>query len=94
MTAKLIIKTRKYLDDDSFMDMVIWLVAPPVRASKHGYKYRLAYVERDVCVIRYDNEAGKGDHKHVGEIEIPTIFSSINKLIQDFKIDIQKHRRR
>lgn len=94
MVVKLIIKTRKYLDDDSFVDMVIRLVSPPIIASQHDYKYRLAYVEHDVCAIRYDNEAGKGDHKHIGEIEIPTIFSSINQLIQDFKIDIQKHRRR
>jgi len=29
----------------------------------------LALVEDPVCVIRYDNEAGKGDHRHIGRVE-------------------------
>jgi hypothetical protein len=37
-----------------------------VRGSRHQYKYRLVLVVNDDCVLRYDNEAGKGDHKHVG----------------------------
>ena len=31
----------------------------PMMAS--GYKYRMALIEAGVCVLRYDNEAGKGD---------------------------------
>jgi hypothetical protein len=29
----------------------------------------LAFVARDICVLRYDNEAGKGDHVHIGNRE-------------------------
>ncbi len=47
------------------MELRIWQVPQPVRASKHGFKYSLAYVEKGVCVLRYDNEAGKGDHIHI-----------------------------
>ena len=38
-----------------------------MRGSTHDYKYALAYVVAGQCVIRYDNEAGKGDHKHFGD---------------------------
>lgn len=54
------------------MELVIWRVPDPVRGSAHGLEYRLALVVDGVCVLRYDNEAGKGDHKHVGEREMPT----------------------
>ena len=44
------------------------------------------------CVLRYDNEAGKGDHKHIGEDEMPYIFTSPEKLIDDFWNDVEKWR--
>jgi predicted transcriptional regulator len=28
------------------------------------------------CVLRYDNEAGKGDHKHIGTFETAYVFES------------------
>lgn len=46
----------------------------------HSLKYRLAYVVEGECVLRYDNEAGKGDHRHVGTNETPYAFVSIDKL--------------
>jgi hypothetical protein len=27
----------------------------------------LAYIANQRCVLRFDNEAGKGDHKHLDE---------------------------
>jgi hypothetical protein len=30
-----------------------------------------------VCVLRYDNEAGKGDHKHIGTVETAYVFESL-----------------
>lgn len=47
--------------------MVIWRVPEAVLVSTHVFKYRLALVENTVCLVRYDNEAGKGDHKHIGD---------------------------
>ncbi len=35
-----------------------------VVGSAHSFKYSLAYVIHGMCVLRYDNEAGKGDHLH------------------------------
>jgi hypothetical protein len=55
-----------------------------VAGSGHAFKYRLAFVVDGVCVLRYDNEAGKGDHKHVGEVETAYTFESPRRLLADF----------
>ena len=49
--------------------MVVWEVPKPKRGSAHSFKYRLALISDGVCMLRYDNEAGKGDHKHIGRRE-------------------------
>jgi Family of unknown function (DUF6516) len=59
-----------------------------VRRSEHVYKYALAYVVDEVCVIRYDNEAGKGDHKHIEDIEISYDFNTPEILLSDFWRDV------
>lgn len=40
-----------------------------------------------VSVFRYDNETGKGDHRHYGEKEDVYLFVSLPDLIEDFKND-------
>jgi len=40
------------------------LEAEPAAASTPKFKYRLAYPMEGVCVLRDDNEVGKGDHRH------------------------------
>jgi len=72
-----------------FADLVIWKVPEPLRGSSHAFKYRLAFVVAGVCVMRYDNEAGKGDHKHIGADEFPYRFEGIVKLIDDFEEDMK-----
>jgi hypothetical protein len=37
-----------------------------------------------LCVLRFDNEAGKGDHFHRGEAEAPYLFTSLERLLADF----------
>jgi hypothetical protein len=63
-----------------------------VRGSSHDLKYALAYVVAGVCVVRYDNEAGKGDHRHVGEVEDAYAFTSPEALLADFWADVDKWR--
>ncbi|RDJ27539.1 hypothetical protein DWF00_11380 [Bosea caraganae] len=89
MKAALLISRRIVLAEDAFAELKVWHVPTSVPASAHGYKYRLAYVVRDECLLRYDNERGKGDHKHVGEVEQPYSFSTIETLIDDFFRDIE-----
>ncbi len=59
-----------------------------MRGSSHSYKYRLAYVVQGRCVLRYDNEPGKGDHRHLGEAEQPYTFVSVDQLLDDFLADV------
>lgn len=84
MDAELIIRDRRQIDDLTFAEILIWRVPVPVRGSGHDFKYSLAYVERQVCVLRFDNEAGKGDHRHQGDDDLPYKFTTIEKLLADF----------
>jgi len=76
-----------------FAEYVIWLLPKPLSPSKHVFKYRLAYVVNRECVVRYDNELGKGDHRHYGTKERPYAFSTPRRLIADFEADIARWNR-
>jgi len=69
MKAELLMNERHVLDARTFVEIVVWRLDRPVRGSIHRFKYRLALVADSVCVLRYDNEAGKGDHRHIGAAE-------------------------
>jgi len=73
-----------------FAQVLVWQVPRPVRGSNHGFKYSLAYVVDGVCVLRYDNEAGKGDHKHLGGVESRYVFTDLSRLLLDFQTDIAR----
>jgi hypothetical protein len=45
------------------------------------------------CVLRYDNEAGKGDHKHVDGVETGYRFTTPAQLLADFWRDVDQWRR-
>ena len=89
MDAELLLSERIRLADGVFAELVIWLVPEPVRASAHPYKYRLALIADGICVLRYDNEAGKGDHRHVGEVEQPLLFADVKALRAAFLADVR-----
>lgn len=92
MKAECLQKERVRIDDDRFVDIVIWAVPSPIPPTTHGYKYRLAFVVNEVCVVRYDNERGKGDHKHIGVAETAYTFTTIEQLLEDFWIDVEQWR--
>jgi hypothetical protein len=50
------------------------------------------FVVAGVCVLRYDNEAGKGDHKHVRGRELKYRFVSVDNLVADFFEDVKRWR--
>ncbi len=81
------------LDARTFVEIVVWHLPRPARASKHRFKYRLALVIDGVCVLRYDNEAGKGDHRHVGSREEIYHFTDPDTLLEDFWRDVEERRR-
>ncbi|MDR2012240.1 MAG: DUF6516 family protein [Rhodanobacter sp.] len=88
MKAALLQKERIHLGGDRFVDVVIWAVPAPVTPSLHRFKYHLAYVVNETCVVRYDNERGKGDHKHRNGVEMVYAFTTLDKLIDDFWADV------
>jgi len=88
MKAVELICTRIVYSELAFAELVLWRLPKSLDGSLHKFKYRLAYVERGECVLRYDNEAGKGDHRHFGETESPYVFTSPEQLIADFQNDI------
>ncbi len=71
-----------------FAEYVVWLLPKSLPPSGYPYKYRLAYIKDRACVIRYDNERGKGDHRHIAALESQYLFSTPRKLIADFEADI------
>lgn len=85
-----LVSTRITYSESAFAELVLWRLSQPVEGSAHGFKYRLAYVVRGECVLRYDNETGKGDHRHIGGIERAYAFTTPEKLIVDFQHDIER----
>lgn len=69
---------------------VIWRVPEPVPPTRHGYKYRLVYVENGIRLVGYDNERGKGDHRHEGSREMPYRFVDMPTLLRDFLKDVEE----
>jgi Family of unknown function (DUF6516) len=90
MKAVELVHTRIVYSETAFAELVLWQVPKPVAGSKHLFKYRLAFVVNGVCVIRYDNEAGKGDHRHLNNQETPYTFTTPDRLIADFQNDISR----
>lgn len=90
MKAKALIDARIVYAENAFAELVLWRLPAPLAGSAHHYKYRLAYVVAGECVIRYDNEAGKGDHRHIGDRESSYAFVDVEKLLADFQRDIRK----
>lgn len=92
MKAALLLLERHDVSADAFAVLRIWRVPTPVRGSVHEYKYSLAYVVGKECVLRYDNEAGKGDHKHIGATELSYRFTNPVNLLSDFWFDVDQWR--
>jgi hypothetical protein len=93
MNATLLLNVRHPIATDAFVEMVVWRLPSPLSGSRHDYKYRLALVVNGNCVMRYDNELGKGDHKHMGEEETLYPFTTPEALLDDFWRDIDNWRR-
>ena len=90
MQAVELISKRIIYSETSFADLVLWRLPNPVKGSSHQFKYRLAYVVSGKCVLRYDNETGKGDHRHFAGRETAYVFKTPEKLLTDFQRDIAR----
>lgn len=70
--------------------MVIWKPPAPDPDRPDGYKCRLVYIRDGQRVIGYDNERGKGDHRHDRKEERPYLFTTVAQLLADFRADVQR----
>ncbi len=81
--------SRFDLQDGSFID---WHIKP-IRADRwrpHGVRYRLAWVQDGECRVLFDNHHGKRDHLHLDGREKSYVFTSVNRLWDDFFAEIRR----
>ena len=72
------------------VEMTIWQLPRASAERPHGLKYRLYFGRDGKRIVGYDNERGKGDHKHLGEVEIRYRFVSLAQLVTDFLADVER----
>lgn len=83
---------RKEVMFGGVIEMVIWQLPEPTIERPHGLKYRLVYAVDGKRVVGYDNETGKGDHKHLGKRELPYRFADVETLVADFYTDVRSYK--
>lgn len=92
MKAALLADAKEIRDDGSIVEVVVWELPEPLPGSEHLYKYRLFFGRPGQEYVRYDNERGKGDHRHVNGQELPYTFRSVDQLLDDFERDVENWR--
>ncbi len=89
MKAELLFHQRIEYDDGALVEMTLWRVPAPVLPSRHGLKYSLFYGRPGIREVGYDNERGKGDHRHFNGVETAYAFSTVAQLMRDFWSDVR-----
>jgi len=89
MDAELLFHQRIDYNDGGIVDMVIWRVPSPVSPSTHDLKYSLFYGRPGIREVGYDNERGKGDHRHFRGTEARYDFRGVEQLMLDFWSDVR-----
>jgi hypothetical protein len=91
--ASLFYHARRDYPDGTIIQIRIWKIPETNDERPHGFKYSLFFGRPGERLVGYDNERGKGDHKHIKGFEYPYSFSSIDQLFADFRRDIAIVRR-
>jgi hypothetical protein len=89
--AVLVFKDKK-VKRGLIIEIVVWDLESPLPGCGHRFKYRLfcGRLETGESLVRYDNERGKGDHRHVGDVEQPYAFTDLERLFADFEKDVRE----
>ena len=88
--AQLVTRFKDVTPEGDVIELVVWRVPAPVHPSEHGFKYRLVFVRDGQRIVGYDNERGKGDHRHLRDTEMPYRFKDVSTLLRDFMSDVEK----
>lgn len=89
MAAEELFREKHKLADGAIVEMVIWRLPQTDDERPHGLKYRLYYGKDGKRLVGYDNERGKGDHRHILGEEHSYTFTSVHQLITDFLADVE-----
>ena len=89
MKATRIFYDRQPYPDGAILEMTIWKVPFPVEGCAHEFKYRLFYGYPGQRLVCYDNERGKGDHRHIDGREEAYAFTTVEALISDFLAEVK-----
>lgn len=73
------------------VELIIWQLPKPDSERPHGLKYRMVFVKAGRRIVGYDNERGKGDHRHVRGRETPYRFQGVDQLVKDFWEDVKRY---
>lgn len=90
MKAELLKQHHQRLPNGGLVEMKIWKLPCPVPPCEHAFKYRLVYVRDGIRIIGFDNERGKGDHKHLDGKQSAYHFVSIDQLLDDFLSEVER----
>jgi Family of unknown function (DUF6516) len=86
--AELIYHDKAFLDDGFIVEMTIWRLPVKTAERPHALKYSLFFGRSGERIVRYDNERGKGDHRHYRDREDIYRFTTIEALVEDFLADV------
>jgi Family of unknown function (DUF6516) len=92
MSSEPLVFLKRQNADGTIVDIKIWQLPEATAERPHGLKYSLFYGRPGERIVGYDNETGKGDHRHYGAREMPYAFESMERLMQDFFADVAKER--
>ena len=92
MKARRIFHDKAVFPDGSIVEMTIWQLPEANSERPHGLKYSLYFGHDGRRLVGHDNERGKGDHKHIGDIELPYEFVDVDTLVADFIADVARTR--
>jgi hypothetical protein len=86
-SATLIINSKVFIGR-WIVQRKVWALPTVSEERTHGLKYSLFCGDEETCLVRYDNETGKGDHRHYGTREEPYEFTTLEALLEDFQADV------
>jgi Family of unknown function (DUF6516) len=86
--SALVFHSKRVFDDGAIAELKIWALPEPVLGSAHRLKYSLYYGQAGHRLVGYDNERGKGDHRHYGDRQESYAFATVEQLIADFENDV------
>lgn len=91
--ASLLRQWKTVLESGHIVEIKIWRLPAATAERPHGLKYSLFFGLRGERIVGYDNETGKGDHRHLRGREEPYRFIDLETMIADFQKDVTRELR-